>query len=587
MVKLKRLMVMLFVFAVCLNFLCPASFASDDLVSSGSGDGWILPGGMITPYGAISTDFASWLVDEMEDNLADRWHMVRSLVDSSYCPDSSNHRHNFVKQHTQVGNEFGNYYVCEYCRQTAGEVMEDAYDDYVETLPASGLTSSGGMLYQLRLTDMTHIEFCAYTSGSTRFEVDSSVTNGVPAVNVISTLNTPVTYGEYDAHAVRERGCSFNPCWMVGYTRFIAPITGTYSLVKCPAIQYRAVDSYGTVYSGVSDWCNSGYALGYRAAGGQISIYSDKEVSVFSSSIGVETFDVTWLLPVVSIVPDTAINTTTGIQYNNTTVYDIDSRPSSITGDYGIMGNNNELTKIDTQTIINEGDSTVYSPSTGDTVSFESWDYDYSTRTYSLSLTGGDTMTVTYGDENVTINEGGDTYNIYYLVQAPVQEEEPVPAHTHTYSEVVTRQPSCTLAGVKTFTCTECSASYQKEIPALGHDWQVKTQVQSEYDENGDLETQGYTIYKCSRCGEERRSDDGVPPASGGGDGGLISTDSNGLQELRDKLVTFFQEFPAMFGEMTDFLQEGFSYIPDDIMSMITFAVGLSVVMGIFKFFWR
>ena len=49
-------------------------------------------------------------------------------------------------------------------------------------------------------------------------------------------------------------------------------------------------------------------------------------------------------------------------------------------------------------------------------------------------------------------------------------------------------------------------------IAALGHDWQTKQQVPTEYDENGDIITQGYTIYKCQRCGEEYRSDTQADP---------------------------------------------------------------------------
>ena len=65
----------------------------------------------------------------------------------------------------------------------------------------------------------------------------------------------------------------------------------------------------------------------------------------------------------------------------------------------------------------------------------------------------------------------------------------------------------------------------------------MNSAIQYVNEYNGDIVTQGYTIYKCSRCGEERRSDDGVPPASGGGgDNSLSTIDSEGIQQLRDKL---------------------------------------------------
>ena len=52
--------------------------------------------------------------------------------------------------------------------------------------------------------------------------------------------------------------------------------------------------------------------------------------------------------------------------------------------------------------------------------------------------------------------------------------------HNHTWNDgEVTTAPTCTVAGVKTFTCTECSATNVQTIDALGHDftgaWQKDT----------------------------------------------------------------------------------------------------------------
>lgn len=46
------------------------------------------------------------------------------------------------------------------------------------------------------------------------------------------------------------------------------------------------------------------------------------------------------------------------------------------------------------------------------------------------------------------------------------QKQEDV--HTHSYSESVTKEPSCVDAGEKTFAC-ECGDSYTETLPALGH----------------------------------------------------------------------------------------------------------------------
>ena len=43
---------------------------------------------------------------------------------------------------------------------------------------------------------------------------------------------------------------------------------------------------------------------------------------------------------------------------------------------------------------------------------------------------------------------------------------------SHNWDEgVVTREPTCTETGIKTYTCTECNGTKTEEIPALGHTW--------------------------------------------------------------------------------------------------------------------
>lgn len=48
----------------------------------------------------------------------------------------------------------------------------------------------------------------------------------------------------------------------------------------------------------------------------------------------------------------------------------------------------------------------------------------------------------------------------------------PPAQHTHTWNAgVVTKEPACTEAGVKTYTCTTCGATKTEEIPTTGHTW--------------------------------------------------------------------------------------------------------------------
>ena len=48
-------------------------------------------------------------------------------------------------------------------------------------------------------------------------------------------------------------------------------------------------------------------------------------------------------------------------------------------------------------------------------------------------------------------------------------------AHKHTYTSEVTKEPTCTEAGVKTFTCVDGDHSYTEEISATGHKYGTPT----------------------------------------------------------------------------------------------------------------
>ena len=67
--------------------------------------------------------------------------------------------------------------------------------------------------------------------------------------------------------------------------------------------------------------------------------------------------------------------------------------------------------------------------------------------------------------------------------------------HVHSYTEQITQNATCTVPGVKTFTC-ECGDSYTEEIPASGHSY---------YEQSSQAATcteAGYRTYVCANCGD-------------------------------------------------------------------------------------
>ena len=298
----------------------------------------------------------------------------------------------------------------------------------------------------------------------------------------------------------------------------------------------------------------------------------------------------------------------------------INSRPSSIVGDYGIIGDNGSIIKVDGNMIVDESSSTVYNPVTNTTLNYTDYAYDYSDRSYNLTLEDGSTMKVTYGDENVTINEGDTVYNIYYIVPEADQEDDGSGAggsgdtHSHDYTSEITKLPNCLLSGVRTFTCS-CGDSYTKTVPATGHDWQISQQIANTFDpETGEPLTTGYTIYTCATCGEQYKSTDGnAPPNGSTGDdeegGGLISgllgavgdviggliegllllatKALEALTGLGDLFAQMIETVLGFFGGFIDFLSAMFPFLPEETITILNLGLILMIAAAVFNRFFK
>jgi hypothetical protein len=101
------------------------------------------------------------------------------------------------------------------------------------------------------------------------------------------------------------------------------------------------------------------------------------------------------------------------------------------------------------------------------------------------AISGFDSNTA--GEQKVTISYYGISQNVYVNVN-------------HVYFAEVTKQPTCELSGVRTYTCTKCNDKYTEVIPALGHDYE-ETVVQPTDTESG------YTLHECQRCHTTYKSD--------------------------------------------------------------------------------
>lgn len=323
------------------------------------------------------------------------------------------------------------------------------------------------------------------------------------------------------------------------------------------------------------------------------------------------------------------------------TNYDSSSRIGSISGDVVVIGNDNKTTVYKDCQFVDEDNSRFYCPTTNNWTTYNSYSYDYSTLTYNFTDVDNNTYSISYGDEYITysetVNNVTNVYNYYYYT-----ETEPADPDTcdHTFTSEITREPSCTMPGIVTYTCTKCGYQYTETIDPLGHDWLLKESVPTTYsvdttsitcpddgttnftytlDEATEtytftnantgytwtvpaVVTHGYDLYVCSRCGEEYRdySGSGPPDEESGLFAAIGDFIANGITWILDKLKklveamsginqafsSYIESLKEVGGNYPLFISAVVDALPSDLMNVIWFGViALAAVFAYKKFF--
>ena len=121
------------------------------------------------------------------------------------------------------------------------------------------------------------------------------------------------------------------------------------------------------------------------------------------------------------------------------------------------------------------------------------------------------TVTVDVAKGNVTVTKG-DAINLFYMVYTPDGTTEET--HTHNYVSKVTKEATCTEAGVLTYTCTSTTGTcdkktYTEAIPAKGHSFSTEWTIDVEPTET----TPGSKSHHCTVC--DAKTDVTEIPATG------------------------------------------------------------------------
>ena len=460
----------------------------------------------VLPFQAVGTEYVSkesfWNWVASSSNIAQGIlsHIPIGSRDNvcANSDDGYHHSNGFIKD----GQDGYFRCVCKDCGQEFRGYASDlapAYDNYVETLPAQGYNSSGRILWQPAFSDVTNIRYVQTGNGSYAWP------------NKFLEIPSFVSLSSFE----NGFSCSFAPSDLSDYGYYYAfgcetlnfPVSGSYSVFEKGTSSFRGLQTSGIV-NNLSKFHDVFSGFRHFNPSDSFPFVTSSFVEVSKNTYTYVTYACSF--PVFEIIPDSALSGDT---------YNINTRPTSISGgNYGIIGDNGQITKVeDNSTIINETNNTFYNPATGATVPIVNWSYDYSDRSYKVTLESGDTATITYGDENITIQETtiteGDTitnnYTIYYLIDGSGSVTPPC---DHAWTETNTTPATCTIPGSKLSTCSKCQQTKKDPLPALGHDWQVKQTVTTEYDDTGQLTQEGYTIYECSRCKEQYKSASGTSP---------------------------------------------------------------------------
>ena len=121
------------------------------------------------------------------------------------------------------------------------------------------------------------------------------------------------------------------------------------------------------------------------------------------------------------------------------------------------------------------------------------------------------TLTVDVAKGAVTVTKG-DSINLFYMIYTPSGTSETT--HTHKYESKITKQATCTEAGVLTYTCTSTTGTcdkktYTETIPAKGHSFSTEWTVDVEATET----TPGSKSHHCTVC--DAKTDVTEIPATG------------------------------------------------------------------------
>jgi len=185
---------------------------------------------------------------------------------------------------------------------------------------------------------------------------------------------------------------------------------------------------------------------------------------------------------------------------------------------------------------------------------------------------------------------------------------------THTWEETSRIDATCTAVGSVEYTCSICDATKSETIAKLSHTWEVKETVDDTLDEEGNVVTEGYTLYYCTVCNEEYKDTDGSGPPTGDSDdgnwfetllnniaeffgttiGGLLELVGTVINKVLDSLISLVSttieklgQIVDLFGSFGDALSSLWTWLPADILTVLSAGVTVIIFLAVIKIFLK
>lgn len=302
--------------------------------------------------------------------------------------------------------------------------LQNSYQDYVDTLPVTTLSSDGRLIWNVCYDDLdfSHIQKIYPCTGKFDYMQFDGNSKGYEYTEdgYIKSARF-ISENEIEIYYYRELK---NNLRMGIDIYFIAPIDGDYNYISS---EQSSVTYDNGELTNFTEYYDS-WSKTYYFDKGYVFHYTTADWSRCSD--GRRVYGIV-RLPSLTIIPKQQIDVNTE---NDSETYNINTRVTNISGNFGTYDSSTQTIKqIDSHNIVNETDNSVYNPITNETYDMSSWTYDYSTRTYNVTYNitnEGDTSTtetknlsITYGDENITVtDDDNNSETIYYLV--PTSDNE-------------------------------------------------------------------------------------------------------------------------------------------------------------------